>query len=112
MTNIKQGEIYLADLNPTKGHEQAGYRPVLVLQNNILNKHLTTAIIVPLTTNVKAKGKMTTYFIDAKVSGLSQSSIALLFQIRTLDKKRLTKRIGLVDEAIIKDIKQQLQFVF
>jgi mRNA interferase MazF len=63
---IEQGDIFLADLNPVKGHEQAGFRPVLIMQNNILNQHLSTVIIVPITANLKAKGAHTQYMVLAK----------------------------------------------
>lgn len=49
---ICQGDIYFTDLNPIKGHEQAGFRPVLIMQNNILNKNLNTVIIAPITSNI------------------------------------------------------------
>lgn len=112
MKSIKKGEIYLADLNPVKGHEQAGYRPVLVLQNNILNKNLKTVVIAPVTTNLKAKGFLTTYFLEKKISNLKFDSIALLFQIRTIDKSRLKRKISLLPPDEMKNIIQQTFLVF
>ena len=50
---MKQGEIWFVDLNPTKGSEQAGQRPVVVISGNLLNEHLTVVIVVPLTTKIK-----------------------------------------------------------
>lgn len=108
----KQGEIYLADLNPTKGHEQSGVRPVLIMQNDILSKNLNTVIIAPITSNLNAKGKLTTYFLPKEMSHLKQDSIVLLFQIRTLDKKRLQKKITKLQEEEIISIKEQLKFIF
>ncbi|MBI2638856.1 type II toxin-antitoxin system PemK/MazF family toxin [Candidatus Peregrinibacteria bacterium] len=112
MKLILQGDIYLADLNPVKGHEQAGFRPVLVLQNNTLNKNLNTVIIAPLTTNLKAKGYLTTYFLDKKTSHLPQDSIVLLYQIRTIDKERLKKKVSQLHHDIFHNIKEQALFVF
>ena len=112
MKNIKQGEIYLADLNPVKGHEQGGYRPVLVMQNNILNKHLNTAVIAPITTNLKAKGLMTTFFLDQKKSRLQHDSVVLIHQLRTIDKIRLKKKICSLNEFEIADIREQLSLIF
>ena len=66
MQTVRQGDIFTADLNPVKGHEQAGFRPVLVLQNNILNANLHTVIIAPVTKNLRARGYLTTYFLDKK----------------------------------------------
>jgi mRNA interferase MazF len=94
MKQINQGDIYMANLDPIKGHEQAGLRPVLILQNNILNRNLNTVIIAPLTSNVSAKGKRTTEFLPKKKTGLRIDSVALFFQIRTLDKSRLIKEVG------------------
>ncbi len=109
---MRQGDIYLANLNPVKGHEQAGFRPVLVMQNNILNTNLNTIIVAPITSNLKAKGKMTTYFLSQKISKLSKDSVVLLFQLRTLDKSRLKKKISNMGEALCLEIKKQLSFVF
>jgi len=109
---IYQGDIYLADLSPIKGHEQAGMRPVLILQNNILNKNLNTIVIAPLTSNLKAKGKLTTYFLSSAVFNLKQDSVILLFQIRTIDKTRLIKKIISLDESIFYKIKEQLNYIF
>lgn len=109
---ISQGDIYLADLNPVKGHEQAGFRPVLVMQNDVLNKNLNTAIIVPITSNLQAKGLLTTYFLPKSVSELSQDSVALLFQLRTLDKKRLKKRLSSLSPEVFQKVKGQMRFVF
>ena len=111
MTPPAQGDIFMADLNPVKGHEQAGLRPVLVLQNNILNKNLNTVIIAPITTNLKAKGYITTFFLD-KTLGMKHESIALLYQIRTLDKMRLKRRVARLPMESIQAVKQQLFLVF
>lgn len=112
MTEIEQGDIYLADLSPIKGHEQAGYRPVLVLQKNILNQFLNTVVIAPLTTNLAAKGKLTTYFLGKAKSCLDYDSVVLLFQIRTVDKTRLTKKISNIGNEEVLAIKEQLNYIF
>lgn len=109
---IKQGEIYFADLNPVKGHEQAGFRPVLILQNDILNKNLHTVVVVPITKNIKAKGYLTTYFLEKKISKLPADSVALLFQIRTIDKNRLKKRIIQLSHQTMHEMKRQTFLIF
>jgi len=111
MTEIQQGQIYFADLDPIKGHEQGGYRLVLILQKNILNKHLSTVVIAPLTKNLKARGYLTTYFIPKNLSGLSFNSVALLFQLRTIDKKRLKKFVSVLDKSTMAQVREQLFFV-
>ena len=109
---IRQGDIFLADLNPIKGHEQAGYRPVLIMQNDSLNRNLNTAIIAPITSNLQAKGKLTTYFLSKKDSKLGKDSVVLLFQIRTLDIRRLQKKVICIKKENFLEIKRQLKFIF
>jgi mRNA interferase MazF len=109
---INQGDIYLANLNPVKGHEQAGLRPVLVLQNNILNRNLNTIVIAPITSNLEAKGLMTTYFLSGKESGLKKDSVALLYQIRTIDKTPLKKEVGHISKKDFSQIRVKMMRVF
>ncbi len=109
---IKQGDIFLVDLNPVKGHEQSGFRPVLILQNNILNKNLNTVIVAPISANTKVKGLLTTYYLSRKISQLDKDSVILLFQIRTLDKIRLKRKISNIGNDNFKLIKGQFKFIF
>lgn len=109
---INQGDIFITDLNPIKGHEQAGLRPVLIIQNNVLNSKLNTVVIVPITSNLKTKGFLTTFFLSKEGAKLNTDSIALLFQIRTIDKSRLQKRIGEMGKKDFYRLKKQLSFVF
>jgi mRNA interferase MazF len=109
---ITQGDIFLADLNPVKGHEQAGFRPVLVLQNNILNRHLRTVVIAPITSNLQLKGFMTTFFLNNKNSKLKKDSLALLFQIRTIDKSRLVKKTGELNQNNFSHLRVKLMRIF
>ena len=87
----------MADLDPIKGSEQSGFRPVLVIQNDILNRKLNTVIVVPITSNLKLKGRLTTFLLSTSNTGLKGESLALLFQIRTIDKIRLIKKVGRLD---------------
>jgi mRNA interferase MazF len=109
---ISQRTIYFANLNPTKGHEQSGLRPVIVLQNDILNKNLNTVVIAPLTSNLHAKGLLTTYFLDKNYYNLAFDSLILLTQIRTIDKSRLTRKITQIDPDTFREIKKQLTLIF
>ena len=110
--HLKQGAIFLADLDPIQGSEQGGYRPVVVLQNNILNKHLSTITIAPITKNLKAKGFFTTFFLQRKLSGLDYDSIVLLFQIRTLDKSRFKKHLFTMSPMEFRELRKQLALIF
>lgn len=109
---VYQGDIYLTDLNPVKGHEQGGSRPVLVIQNNTLNKNLSTVVILPLTSNLKAKDHLTTYFLNKKSTDLNFDSVVLIYQIRTIDQARLKRKISSVSPEILRGLKQQLQLIF
>ncbi len=109
---VNQRDVFLANLNPVKGHEQAGLRPVLVLQNDVLNERLSTTIVVPITKNLSNKGRLTTYYLSKDMSGLGEDSLVLLFQIRTLDKTRLLRRIAQIPSSEYKKIQHQLSFVF
>ena len=95
---IKRGEIYYADLSPVVGSEQGGIRPVLIIQNDIGNKYSPTVIAAAITSQ-RDKTKLPTHItVDADGCGLAKDSIVLLEQVRTLDKKRLREKMGILDE--------------
>ena len=98
---IKRGDIYYADLNPVVGSEQGGTRPVLVISNDIGNKHSPTVIIAAITSRVHTKAKLPTHTAIKDFEGLNKDSIILLEQIRTIDKKRLREHIGMLDSQQI-----------
>src|SRR3989344_1055994 len=97
MVKIRRAEIFLANLEPTKGSEQEGTRPVLIIQNDIGNEYSTTTIIAPITSAFMKKEYPTNVFIKKEDSKLSKDSTILLNQIRAIDNSRLIKKIGLVD---------------
>ncbi len=109
---IQKGDIYYANLDPTYGHEQKGTRPVLVVQNDAANAVLSTVQVAPLTTNLKASGLPSTVTIKAGVAGLSDDSVVLLFQIRTLDKRRLWRKIGQIDARMMIRINEAIRLSF
>ena len=94
MTNIKRGEVYMADLEVVDGSVQHGYRPVVIVQNNIGNKHAATTIIVPITTKKENKWYMPTHVKVNRMKELDSSSKAICEQIITISKARLKKRVG------------------
>ena len=91
---IKRGDIYYAELNPVIGSEQGGTRPVLIISNDIGNKHSPTVIVAPITSRVHTKAKLPTHTSVKDFDGLDKDSIILLEQIRTIDKKRLQEYVG------------------
>ena len=84
---IKRGDVFFADLNPVVGHEQGGKRPVLVLQNNIGNRHSPTTIIAPITSAIKKA--LPTHMPLFDIDGIIDESVLMLEHIRTIDKSRL-----------------------
>jgi mRNA interferase MazF len=102
MTNpLKRGEVWLADLNPTQGSEQAGIRPVIIFQNDLVSQFSTTTIAIPLTTNQRRAALPICLMIEQGNGGLSQNSVALCFQMRMLDKIRLIRKLGLLNPKIV-----------
>lgn len=91
---IRRGDLFYADLNPVKGSEQAGHRPVLVIQNDVSNQYASTTIVAPLTTTVFPKRYPTHVSLHKGTGGLRTDSTALLSQIRTIDKSRLGRKVG------------------
>jgi mRNA interferase MazF len=91
---IKRGEIWLADLNPIRGSEQAGMRPVLILQNNSINKFTRTFLAIPFTTNSRRASLPTCVPLPLGEGGLAEDSVALCHQLRALDKSRLIRAFG------------------
>ncbi len=99
---IKRGDIYYADLNPVIGSEQGGTRPVLIISNDVGNKHSPTVIVAAITSRVHTKAKLPTHTAVKDLEGLSKDSIILLEQIRTIDKKRLQEYVGTLDSEHIR----------
>ena len=96
---IKRGDIYYAELNPVIGSEQGGTRPVLIVSNDIGNRHSPTVIVAAITSRVHTKAKLPTHTAIRDFEGLNKDSIILLEQIRTIDKKRLQEYIGMLSES-------------
>ena len=108
---VKRGEIYYADLSPVIGSEQAGVRPVLIVQNDVGNKFSPTIIAIAITS--KQKVKLPTHIeIEGTKYGLDKDSVILAEQIRTLDKKRLREKVGKLDEKIMEKVKKAIEISF
>lgn len=100
---IEQFEIWLANLNPSKGTEPGKTRPVVVIQTNLLNDFHASTIVCPVTTNVQPDAELLR--VHLKKSQLQKSSDVLVDQIRAIDNRRLIKRLG----ALTKDQREQLK---
>ena len=104
---VLRGQMYYANLDPVIGSEQGGTRPVLVIQNNVGNSFSPTIIIAPITTRVK-KLRQPTHIGIPPFFGLPQSSMAMLEQIRTIDKSRLGDYVGCLDDDVMDYIDEAL----
>lgn len=100
---MKQREIWLADLNPVKGNEQKGVRPVVVISGNAMNDHLGISIVCPLTSSIKNYAGCPA--IDRNpANGLSIDSQAITFQVRTLSRERFRTRLGEISGNQLREI--------
>lgn len=97
---MKQFDIYLVDLDPTKGSEQAGKRPVVIIQEDISNTHSPVTIICAITSSQRKENIFNVY-IQKNTSKLPKDSFVLINQIRTIDKSRCLKKIGEIQDTII-----------
>lgn len=104
MGTIKRGDILLTNLEPVTGSEQGGTRPVLVIQNNIFNIYSPTIIVAPITSKIYMKEYPQNVQFFSALSGLKKESTILLNQIRTIDKRRITKKIGTLPNEIMKKV--------
>lgn len=111
MVDIKKGQIYYADLSPVIGSEQGGNRPVLIIQNDVGNRHSPTTIVAVITSR-QTKSKLPTHYWIGDIwqtSGLKCASMVELEQIRTIDKKRLKKYLGYLNPQEMAAIDQKIR---
>ena len=94
---ILRGDLFYADLNPVVGSEQGGIRPVLVIQNDVGN-HFSPTVVAAAITSRKAKNSLPTHILLENVPGLAPTSLLLLEQLRTIDRKRLRGYIGRISK--------------
>lgn len=106
---IKRGDIFYADLRPVVGSEQGGVRPVLILQNDIGNRHSPTVICAAVTSKLK-KAKLPTHVeINSKDYAIEKDSVILLEQVRTIDKARLRDKVCHIDEGMLSKVERALK---
>ena len=97
---IKRGDIYYADLRPVVGSEQGGVRPVLIIQNDVGNKHSPTVICAAITSKMN-KAKLPTHVeLNTRRCAMVKDSVILLEQLRTIDKQRLKEKICHIDDEL------------
>lgn len=105
---MKRGDVFYADLRPVIGSEQGGIRPILIVQNNIGNKHSPTIICAAITSKMN-KAKLPTHVeISTNSCDMIKDSVILMEQLRTIDKKRLKEKICHLDTEIMKKVDEAL----
>ena len=108
-TMIARGELYSASLDPVVGSEQGGIRPVLIIQNDVGNRHSPTVIVLAVTGQL-GKARLPTHVnVPAQGNGLAKDSVVLAEQIRTLDKRRLRERIGTLSPELMEKVSEAVK---
>ncbi len=106
---IRRGDIFYADLSPVVGSEQGGIRPVLIIQNNVGNKHSPTVICAAVTSRMN-KAKLPTHIeISTRDYDIVKNSVILLEQIRTIDKQRLKEYVCHIDGGMMRKVDQAIR---
>ena len=106
---IQRGDIYYADLRPVVGSEQGGVRPVLIIQNDIGNRHSPTVICAAITSQMHKAKLPTPVELNCNEYDLAKDSVVLLEQLRTIDKKRLKDKVCHLDNQILMKIDKALE---
>lgn len=105
---VRRGDVYYADLRPVVGSEQGGIRPVLIIQNDMGNKHSPTVICAAITSKMN-KAKLPTHVeLDSNRYDMVKDSVILLEQLRTIDKRRLKDKICHLDDEILEKVDKAL----
>src|SRR3989454_10588478 len=104
----KRGEIFLTALDPALGHEIKKTRPALVIQNDVTNRYGMTTIVAAITSKVTVPPYPNEVVIQPSTSGLEVVSTVRLDQIRTVDRRRLLKRIGNVDADLMRKVDEAM----
>jgi mRNA interferase MazF len=106
---MTRGEVWMAALDPVRGSEQAGTRPVLVIQNDPLNAFLRTAVVIPLTSNLRWARFPFCVQVSAGDGGLESDSVVLCHQTRVIDRTRLLRRLGQLSPASLAKVEEALR---
>jgi mRNA interferase MazF len=109
---MKRGEIYWANLQPRSGSEQRGNRPVIIISHDGFNQNprWRSIIVIPVSTSsAQAKRGLTAILLPKETGGLTQESVALCHQITTLDRAKLTDKIGELSSEWLKQIEEGIK---
>ena len=110
MTFPRRGEIYLVDFDPSRGHEIQKTRPAVIIQNDIGNRYSSVTIVAAITSKVSPMPYPVEVGVTpSKGNGLTLPSAINLGQIRSVDRQRLTKRLGALDAATMRKVDEALK---
>ena len=110
MTKIKQFDIWIADLEPQRGTETGKIRPVLIVQTNLLKDHPST-IVCPITTNVTPESEILRVNIKKGIANLKSDSDIMIDQIRAIDNRRLTSKVGELPKELQLKVKENIKII-
>jgi len=111
VVKIKRGDVVLCDLNPVKGTEQAGIRPAIIVQTNRANVISPHTIIAPCTSKIRRALLPSHVFVPANVGGLTKDSVILCEQIRVIDKSRIIKILGSLEQEYLEKLNRALSII-
>jgi mRNA interferase MazF len=111
LVDIKRGDVILCDLNPVIGSEQAGIRPAVVIQTDRANAVSPHTIIAPFTTKIRHAILPSHVLVPVGVAGLNEDSVLLCEQIRVIDKRRIVKILGHLDDIYIENIEKSIHVI-
>jgi len=107
---ILKGDIVYVNLEPIKGSETGKIRPCLIVQNNVNNEYSPTTIIIVITSRDRLKKKYPTHvWIDKGEGGLTKDSVIQCEQIRTIDKRRITRKLGTVNSGCLQKVEEAIK---
>jgi len=106
---VQRGDVFIADLDPVVGSEQGGLRPVLVIQNDVGNRHSPTVIVAAITSRLEKARLPTHVALPGEEFGMQRTSVILLEQIRTIDKRRLGPRLAHLAGAVMRHVDSALR---
>lgn len=109
VTRPRRGEVYLVNFDPTIGAEVRKTRAAVIIQNDVANRYSPITIVAAITSKFDERLYPTEVLIESPEGGLSEDSVVLLNQIRSIDKARLAKRLGALKPATVKKVDQALQ---
>ncbi|MEL7118346.1 MAG: type II toxin-antitoxin system PemK/MazF family toxin [Bacteroidota bacterium] len=111
MKNFKRFEVWLADLDPSFGTEPGKKRPVLIIQSDLLNKKHPSTIVCPVTSKIRKNAKILRVNIPKNSAGLNEDSAIMIDQVRSVDNKRLLRKIGDLPETFHEKVTDNLKII-